>query len=149
MNFTVRQWTIISALAAVFVAAALLVSRGDDNGVSEAAAEFDQVAWCQATNAIGAWGAILDGSAVGDDPRDITNLRRALADARAAAPIDLSIDIARLMDLSLLVDSALSDGLDLEAALAKAQDQTDTGRVSTAISRVSDALVACGHNPLS
>ncbi len=148
MNFSVRQWTIISVLAAVFVVAALLVSRGNETPVTDAVAEFDQVAWCQATNAIGAWGAILDGSAAGDDPGDITNLRRALADARAVAPLDLSIDIARLMDLSLLVDSALADGLDLEAALAKAQDQTDTDRVATATRRVSDALLACGHAPL-
>ena len=148
MNLTVRQWTIISLVAAVFVAAAVLVSRGNDNGPSDATTDFDDVAWCQAANAIGAWGGILDGSASGDDAGDIANLRRALTDAQAAAPAELRIDIARLIDLGLLVDSALAGGLDLEAALANAHGQTDPERVVEATRRVSDALVACGHDPV-
>jgi len=140
---------VISVLAAVFVIAAVVVSRGDDTGSAETRDDFDEVAWCQAANAIGAWGGILDGSASGDDASDITNLRRALTDARVVAPAELRIDIARLIDLGLLVDSALADGLELEAALAKGRGQTDPERLAEATRRVSDALVACGHEPVT
>lgn len=140
---------VVSVLAAVFVIAAVVVSRGDDTGSAETLDDFDEVAWCRAANAIGAWGGILDGSAAGDDAGDISNLRRALTDARAVAPAELRIDIARLIDLGLLVDSALADGLDLEAALAKGRGQTDPDRLAASTGRVSDALVTCGHGPLT
>jgi len=149
MNLTVRQWTVVSVLAAVFVIAAVVLSRGDDTGAAEPLDDFDEVAWCQAANAIGAWGGILDGSAAGDDAGDITNLRRALTDARVVAPAELRIDIARLIDLGLLVDSALAGGLGLEAALAEGRGQTDPDRLADSIGRVSDALVACGHEPVA
>ena len=132
-----------------FVVLAFAVSRDDSGGPAETAAEFDEVVWCQAANAISAWGGILDGSAIGDEADDVPNLRRALTDARAVAPANLRVDIARLIDLALLTDNAIDDGLDLETALAQADDQTDQVRVAQAAVKVSEALVACGHAPVA
>ncbi len=148
MNLTVRQWAIVSILAAGFFAAAWLVSQGDGGGATTESEDFDEVVWCQTANALSTWGGILDGSAEGDDPGDLTNLRRALDDARSVGPLALRVDFARLADLAQLTDSALADGLSLADALTQAQGQTDQERVAEALDRVDEAIVECGHDPV-
>lgn len=148
MNLTVRQWTIVSVLAAGFIVAAWLVSSGGGGGGIVESEDFDEVAWCQTANALSTWGGILDGSADGDDAGELPNLRRALDDARTVGPLALRVDFARIADLALLTDNALADGLSLADALAQAQGQTDGDRVAEALGRVDEAIVDCGHEPV-
>lgn len=150
MNFSPRQWIIVIALAAAFIGTALwFASAGPDVvDADDATAVVDEVAMCAALGQVSAWGSILDGSAEGDDPRDVANLRVALVAARDVTPVDLSIDIARLLDLTMLTDLALTDDATLIDALASGSAQTDTERVSEAAARVNDAVVSCGHEPV-
>lgn len=148
MNFTLRQWAIIVALAAGFIGAAILVSNGDGPAVDETPVEFDEVVWCEAANAISRWSSVLDGSAEGDSIDDVRNLRQALADGRLVAPQALSFEIARLQDFALLVEQGNEAAGDLAAGLVSAQANVDTERVAEAVAALDDALVACGHDPV-
>lgn len=151
VNFTLRQWAIIAGLAAVFIVAAIVVSR--DEPAPSTAIEpdtFDEVVWCETANAISRWRSILDGSVEGDTPDDVINLRETLDDARSIAPTDLRTDVARLYDYALLTAQAIerNDG-DVGAGVADAKGNTDQERVNQALERVNDSVVACGHPPLT
>ncbi len=146
MRLTVRQWAIVAALAAGFIVAAIVVADGGSAPVDDATVDFDEVAWCRTAGAISAWGGVLDGSA--DDADDVTNLLTALQDARFRAPLDLQVDVARLADLVMLTRQEL-DTSTVADALERAKEQTDQPRVEQAVTAVSDALVDCGHPPLS
>lgn len=147
VNFSPTQWLIVIVLAAGFIGAALWLSStdSDDGANTGVVAQVDEVAVCAALGQVSAWGSILDGSADGDDPGDVANLRAALAEARDLAPVDLAIDIARLLDLAMLTDLSLTDDATLTGALAAGSAQTDPERVAEAIGRVNDAIVGCGH----
>lgn len=150
MNFTLRQWAIIVVLAAAFIGAAILVSNSDGPAASDGErADFDEVVWCEAANAISRWSSILDGSAAGDSTDDVRNLRQALADGRPVAPQALSFEIARLQDFALLVEQGSEATGDLAAGLLTAQGNIDTERVAEAITALDDALGVCGHDPVS
>lgn len=150
MNFNLRQWAIIVALAAGFIVAAVLVSNSDGPAaVDDDPVEFDDVVWCEAANAISRWSSVLDGSSDGDSVDDVRNLRQALADARPVAPEDLSFEIARLMDFTLLVEQGNEREGDLAAGLVSARGNVDTERVAEAIAAVDAAIVACGHPPIA
>ena len=150
MNFTLRQWAVIVVLAAGFIGAAILISNTDGPPAAvEEAPDFDEVAWCEAANAISRWSSVLDMSADGDSIDDVRNLRQALADGRLVAPVELSFEIARLQDFALLVDQANDVEADLAAALTAAQGNVDTDRVAQAIAALDDELTACGHAPVS
>ena len=137
VNFSPTQWLIVIVLAAGFIGAALWLSSTDsDDGANTGVVALGQVS---------AWGSILDGYADGDDPGDVANLRAALAEARDLAPVDLAIDIARLLDLTMLTDLSLTDNATLTGALAAGSAQTDPERVAEATGRVNDAIVGCGH----
>ncbi len=146
MRLTVRQWAIVAALAAGFIVAAIVVADGGSAPVDDATVDFDEVAWCRTAGAISAWGGVLDGSA--DDADDVTNLLTALQDARFRAPLDLQLDVARLADLVMLTRQEL-DTSNVADALERAKEQTDQPRVEQAVTAVRDALVDCGHPPLS
>lgn len=149
VNFTLRQWAVIAGLSAAFIVAAVLVSSsgGGDSTWDEAPA-FDEVAWCEAANAISRWSSVLDGSATGDSLTDVQNLRQALSAARPVAPQDLTFEIARLQDLTLLVEQATEREGDLATGLAEAQQNVDRERVAQAVETVGAALVDCGHPPI-
>jgi len=151
VNFSPRQWLIVIVLAAGFIGAALWVSSGDPVAVDadDTPAVVDEVALCAALGQVSAWGGILDGSADGDDPGDVANLRAALAEVRDAAPVDLAIDIARLLDLTMLTDLALTGDATLTDALAVGSAQTDQERVAEAAGRLNDAIVDCGHTAVT
>jgi hypothetical protein len=151
VNFSPRQWLIVIVLAAVFIGAALWISSADPEVVDadDTPAEVDEVALCAALGQVSAWGGILDGSADGDDPGDVANLRAALTEARDVAPVDLTIDIARLLDLTMLTDLALTGDATLAEALAAGSAQTDEQRVTEAAGRLNDAIVNCGHAAVS
>lgn len=149
MNFTLRQWAIIAGLAAAFVITAILVSNSDGPvAVDDEPAAFDEVVWCEAANAISRWSSVLDGSADGDSIDDVRNLRQSLTDGRPVSPADLSFEIARLMDFTLLVEQGNEREGDLSAGLDSARANVDTERVATAIAALDEALVACGHDPV-
>lgn len=149
MNFTLRQWGVIVALAAVFIGAAILVSNsGGGSATQQEAPEFDEVVWCEAANAMSQWSSVLDGSVAGDSIDDVRNLRQALDDGRRVAPADLTFEIARLQDFTLLVEQATERTGDLSAGLADAEGNVDTARVADAIAALDEAIVACGHAPL-
>lgn len=147
MRLTLRQWIVVAVLAAGFIIAAIVVADGGSAPVDETP-DFDEVAWCQAASAISAWGGILDGSADDADPDDVVNLHTALQEARLQAPIDVQIEIARLADLVMLTRQELDTGT-VADALARARQQTDQPRVDAAVAAVSEALVECGHPPLT
>ncbi len=151
VDFSPRQWLIVIALAAGFIGAAVWISSSDPVIVDadDTAAGVDEVALCSALGQVSAWGGILDGSADGDDPRDVANLRVALNKARGAAPVDLAIDIARLLDFTMLTDLALTDDATLTDALAVGTSQTDQERVTEATERVNAAIVDCGHDAVA
>lgn len=147
MNFSPRQWLIVIVLAAGFLGAALWFASADPEIVDadDTPAEVDEVALCAALGQVSAWGSILDGSVEGDDAGDVANLRIALAEARNAAPVELAIDISRLLDLTMLTDLALTDDATLSEALAAGSAQTDSERVTEAAGRVNTAIIGCGH----
>lgn len=149
MNFTPRQWLIVIALAATFLGAAAWYASADPIIIDadDTVAEVDEVALCAALGQVSAWGGILDGSAEGDDSGDVANLRVALNEARGLAPVDLAIDLARLLDLTMLTDLALTDDATLTQALATGAAQTDPERVAEAMDRVNEAIIDCGHPP--
>ncbi len=144
VNFTLRQWAVIVVLAAGFIVAAILVSSSAEPVADEALADFDNIVWCEAANAIRQWSSILDGSADGDSIDDVRNLRRALADGRVVAPLELGFEIARLQDFAMLVEQGDEVEGDLVAGLDSAQNNVDRERVAQAVAALDDALSACG-----
>jgi hypothetical protein len=151
VNFSLSQWLIVIVLAAGFIGSALWLSSTGSGEIAstDVVTEVDEDAVCAVLGQVSAWGSILDGSADGDDPGDVANLRTALADARHLTPVDLSIDLARLLDLAMLTDLALADDVTLTEALAAGSSQTDPERVAEAVGRVNDAIVECGHAPVT
>ncbi len=150
MNLTIRQWTIISVLAGAFIAAALVVARGNTGGDAAGTVDttVDDVTWCALLQPVSAWGGILDGSAEGDDANELTNLGRAVEEARSKGRVGSRPDLARVADLILLTEVALDEGLGLGDALIEAQGQTDQDRVAEAIDRIDSELIDCGHDPV-
>lgn len=146
MNFTLRQWAVIVALAAAFIGAAVVVSDpGEPRSRIEEAPPFDEVVWCAAANAVSRWSGVLDGDADGDTLDDVRNLRRALDDARPVAPAELGFEIARLQDFAMLVEQGAERDGSLTAGIANAEDNTDPERVAEAVRFVDGAITACGH----
>ncbi len=152
MDFSPRQWIVIAVLIVGFGAAAVAVSNNtgslDNEPAPGASAEptVDEIAWCSLLAPVSTWGGILDGSAEGDNRGDVENLQIALEEARTVAPTELGIKMARLLDLALLTRLALVDNTSLDAALSRAQAQTDQPRVSAAVEALDAALQACGHD---
>ncbi|MEO0493240.1 MAG: hypothetical protein AAF081_07480 [Actinomycetota bacterium] len=149
MNFTLRQWGVIVALSAVFIVAAIVISNDTTAPEAIEVEEFDEVVWCETTNAISTWRSILDGSVDGDSLDDIVNLQTTLDEARDVAPEELRTDVARLYDFALLMVQAVerADG-DLEIGLLDAQSNTDQIRVQQAITALNASVEGCGHTPL-
>ena len=118
------------------VAAVLVSSSGGGDSTWDEPPAFDEVVWCEAANAISRWSSILDGSATGDSLTDVQNLRQALGNARPVAPQDLTFEIARLQDLTLLVEQATEREGDLATGFAEAQQNVDRERVAQAVETV-------------
>ena len=150
VNFTLRQWSVIAALSAAFIVAAIVVSNDSLPPEAVEVEAFDEIVWCETANAISTWRSILDGSVDGDTLDDIVNLQTTLDEARAVAPAELRTDVARLFDFALLTIQAAerADG-DLAIALLDAQSNTDPVRVQQAIAAVSSSVEGCGHIPLT